>query len=151
MIFILGTSLLAGPDALETGPIQKYMSWNISRAGQIGPVRTTSLRSDQSELHCSRIVFTKMGITPSIQLQSMCHLLHMKLDLIRFPSMYNTWGRTLYNDTEFTVKLDVRLERSELRRSGTVFTKIGRTLCKQLQWMCGLLHMKVDFNMLPMV
>jgi len=52
----------------------------------------------------------------------------MKVDLIRFPSMYNTWGRTLYNDTEFTVKLEVRSDRSELRGSGTVFTKIGITL-----------------------
>ena len=149
MIFILGTSLLAGPEALQTGPFQKHMSWNSSWAGQIGPVRTTSLRSDQPD--CSRTLFTKMGITLSIQLQSMHRLLHMKVDLIRFPSMYNTWGRTLYNDIEFTVKLEVRSDRSELCGSGTVFTKIGITLCKQPQWMCSLLHMKVDFKKLPMV
>ena len=92
VMFILGTSLLAGPEALQTGPFQKYMSLNISLGGQIEPVRTTSLRSDQSD--CPRTVFTKMGITLSMQLQLMCRLLHMKVDLISFPSMYNTWGRT---------------------------------------------------------
>ena len=40
VIFILGTSLLAGPEALQTGPFQKHMSWNSSRV----------VRSDQSKL-----------------------------------------------------------------------------------------------------
>ena len=47
------------------------------------------------------------------------------------------------------MKLEVRLDRLELRGSGTVFTKMGITLFKQHQWICGLLHMKVDFKTLP--
>ena len=40
-IFILGTSLLVGLEALQTSPFRKYRSWNTSRGVQIEPVRTT--------------------------------------------------------------------------------------------------------------
>ena len=37
-IFILGTSLLVGLEALQTSPFRKYRSWNTSRGVQIGLV-----------------------------------------------------------------------------------------------------------------
>ena len=49
MIFILGTSLLAGPEALQIGLFQKYMSLSISWGGQIGPVQLS-----QNSLHENR-------------------------------------------------------------------------------------------------
>ena len=54
-------------------------------------------------------VSTKMSITLYSRVQWMHRLLHMKVDFKSFLSIYNTWGCSNQDGTEFAAKMEVKI------------------------------------------
>ena len=68
----------------------KLGSWLGFRRASIPPNLVSWVYFAQSEFHGSVTAYTKICIILSIQFQVSAHLLHLKVDMTRFPSIYNT-------------------------------------------------------------